>query len=79
MLGDVPEGRLMTWPICKVVGLILGFAASRAATVVLNFGAMRVKVSPAWIVYDAPDLDGVGVAGMVVGADLDGTMIEAPI
>ena len=76
-----PGGRLMIWPICKVVGLTPGFAASTAATVVLKLAAIVVNVSPAFIVYVAPDAGGVGAGGVGTGAGtlLDGTLIEAPI
>lgn len=67
----------MTWPICKVFGLTVGFAASKAATVTLNVAAMVVKVSPDFTVYDAPEVDGVGV-GVTGAGTLDGMMIEAP-
>ena len=87
MLGDVPEppvgtwleadpgGRLMTWPICKVVGLMLGFAASSAATVVLNFAAMRVKVSPATMMY-VEDGGGAGAGVGCGGGETFGTGVE---
>ena len=75
MLGDDPEGRLMTWPICKVVGLMLGFAASSAATVVLNFAAMRVKVSPATMMY-VEDGGGAGAGVGCGGGETFGTGVE---
>ena len=46
-LPVTPGGRLMTWPICKVLGLTPAFAASRASRATLNLAAMIVKVSPA--------------------------------
>lgn len=66
-LEIAPEGRLMICPICKVAGLMVGFAASRAAREMLKFAATEVSVSPAVTVYVPPAGIGAGVVGVGVG------------
>lgn len=41
----------MTCPICSVVGLTAGFAASKVDTEILKLAEMEVNVSPALMVY----------------------------
>ena len=71
--GGVMAGTQMVWPINRALGLIPGFAAIKAATVVLNLMAIEYNVSPALMTYV------VNPVGHVAGGVMAGTQMIWPM